>query len=321
MAHKILRHGLEIKILAAVTAATTVFCVGIGAQPSKASAFKYLGEGKSWNNTTSPIHAKDISVRGNQLSAMIKFRMNAVNNKLQTIMVFVDFRQPRSFQFASENYANHGSQEFGWARALRNSYCPSEVTDWTANQPELNYPGRIRYSSSPAPAQTSSSIKTPSAVPSRIVVSGNDEFHDKCKDARDYQGCVDSFAGRRSSSHSSDYEQRMLEIEMEKLRALEQELDRARRHAREQEEREYARSERQRKKELMDVFHKGINDLGDAFKGPDILHCDTSNYGLFPQQPVIKTWRRVLTGRCTRICRSRRLRLGTPVQIIAIKAV
>jgi hypothetical protein len=69
MAHKILRHGLEIKICAAVTAATTIFCVGIGAQPSKASAFKYLGEGKSWNNTTLPIHANDIRIRGNYLLA------------------------------------------------------------------------------------------------------------------------------------------------------------------------------------------------------------------------------------------------------------
>ena len=54
---------------------------------------------------------------------------------------------------------------------------------------------------------------------SQNIAQGHDSFHERCKDARDYQGCINSFSGNGSSSPGgiSEYERSMIELRRQEL--------------------------------------------------------------------------------------------------------
>ena len=102
-----------------------------------------------------------------------------------------------------------------------------------------------------------------------VKVSQND-FHEKCKDARDYQGCLNAFTGGSSSSSSglSQYEREQLELRRQEL---EQQRS-ATRYNQMVEDQNRARQARQER-------NRNLMNLMDSFKPkPSVTCTSTPNY-------------------------------------------
>ena len=106
----------------------------------------------------------------------------------------------------------------------------------------------------------------------RFKASQND-FHNKCKDAKDYQGCLNSFAGNTvrnsSSTGMSEYERRQIQMQ-------EKRLEQEREYALQQRKAEQRRQDRARRAAAADMFMRGMNQIGDSFMPSPSINCTTT---------------------------------------------
>ena len=108
--------------------------------------------------------------------------------------------------------------------------------------------------------------KYPDAVPARVgrsspsrpVAQGSNSVHKMCLEARDYQGCVNSFTGRKPSSSNSNYEREMLRLREQEL--LQQQIN-----AQQQQD----RYERERKWRMWNDLQRQLN--------PPSVNCTTTS--------------------------------------------
>ena len=127
-----------------------------------------------------------------------------------------------------------------------------------------------------APVRRATSITQPSyiqttPIKTKVSTPSSNSVHEKCKDARDYQGCVNSFTGRSTASQSSDYMERQLQLQQDML--YEQ-----RRAARAAQQREADRIEAERRRRFSKAIKDGFDGLSDAFN-PKTTNCTSNRIG------------------------------------------
>ena len=121
----------------------------------------------------------------------------------------------------------------------------------------------------------SNAAPAPRVRESAVKVSQS-SFHEKCKDARDYQGCINSFSGNGSSSPGgmSEYERSMLELQRQELeRQRNQDRLDQMRYGLEQREKQIEADRRHRQ----DRF-RAVQGWLDDLNPPSVTCTSTPNY-------------------------------------------
>lgn len=234
---------------------------------SQPAGFEYLGriEKSSWKGEITPIYTKDFALSNKILSGFIKLSDQGGSDKLRTYKVFVDCERPRTQVFSYP--WNFDGSEKNWGKLLRARYCPGG--DMSVVTAAKNFSPAQNSISSSVPVHRKKVEPSSNSIPIGATAA-KDDIHEKCLEARDYQGCIDSFSGRRSSANSSDYEERMLELQRQAL--YEQ-----RRNTMIENQRESARIDRERRQQRGDAFKKAMDGIADAFKPK--LSCTSSSLG------------------------------------------
>ena len=86
------------------------------------SGYSLIGTASSWSGTSTPVYVSDVNRDSNKITSLVKKRMNAVTNDLQTHKFRVDCNA-KTFQVFASMPVSIDSRDYGAGKLIYNQFC------------------------------------------------------------------------------------------------------------------------------------------------------------------------------------------------------